>query len=203
MFFVLSKLVWFLFSPVNFAILLAGLSALLAFTRFARVGRWLGLLAVVALGLMAFSPLPRAVIRPLEDRFPQQDAAKGPVAGIVGLGGAVLVLGFVAAIHLVAATVVSVYYVGAIMLVGGIVSLLLGLLVLVLVVLAVGPLESLGWWSDAAVAWSTATASTRSTRSNICWAENSINTDFSTRAMGGLFSRILVELPILAESPAQ
>ena len=89
MFFILSKLVWFLFSPVNFAILLAGLSALLAFTRFARVGRWLGLLAVVALGLMAFSPLPRAVIRPLEDRFPQQDAAKGPVAGIVVLGGAV------------------------------------------------------------------------------------------------------------------
>jgi len=89
MFFVLSKLVWFVFSPVNFVILLAGLSALLAFTRFARPARWLGLLSVVALGLMAFSPLSRAVIRPLEDRFPQQDAAKGPVAGIVVLGGAI------------------------------------------------------------------------------------------------------------------
>ncbi|UZF94059.1 YdcF family protein [Bosea sp. NBC_00550] len=89
MFFVLSKLVWFVFSPVNFVILLAGLSALLAFTRFARAARWLGLLSVLALGLMAFSPLPRAVIRPLEDRFPQQDAAKGPVTGIVVLGGAV------------------------------------------------------------------------------------------------------------------
>ncbi|MGQ3031882.1 MAG: HdeD family acid-resistance protein, partial [Ferrovibrionaceae bacterium] len=42
----------------------------------------------------------------------------------VGLGVALLVLGFVAAIHLVAATVVSVYYVGAIMLVGGIVQLI-------------------------------------------------------------------------------
>ena len=89
MFFVFSKLVWFLFSPVNFAILLAGLAALLAFTRFARVGRWLGLVSVFALGLMAFSPLSRAVIRPLEDRFPQQDATKGPVTGIVVLGGAV------------------------------------------------------------------------------------------------------------------
>ncbi|QEL21383.1 YdcF family protein [Bosea sp. F3-2] len=89
MFFILSKLVWFVFSPVNFVILLAGLSALLAFTRFARPARWLGLLSVVVLGLMAFSPLSRAVIRPLEDRFPQQDAAKGPVTGIVVLGGAI------------------------------------------------------------------------------------------------------------------
>ncbi len=89
MFFILSKLVWFAFSPVNLAILLAGLAALLAFTRFARFGRWLGVLALLALSLMAFSPLPRIVIRPLENRFPQQDAAKGPVAGIVVLGGAI------------------------------------------------------------------------------------------------------------------
>ena len=41
------------------------------------------------LTLQAFSPLPRAVIRPLEDRFPRQDAAKGPVTGIVVLGGAI------------------------------------------------------------------------------------------------------------------
>jgi uncharacterized SAM-binding protein YcdF (DUF218 family) len=89
MFFTLSKLVWFVFSPVNLAILLAGLAALLAFTRFVRFGRWLGVLALLALSLMAFSPLPRSVIRPLENRFPQQDAAKGPVAGIVVLGGAI------------------------------------------------------------------------------------------------------------------
>lgn len=89
MFFVLSKLVWLVLSPVNFAILAAFLAALLAFTRFARAGRWLGLFSVIALVLMAFSPFPRAVIRPLEDRFPQQDAAKGPVAGIIVLGGAI------------------------------------------------------------------------------------------------------------------
>lgn len=89
MFFVLSKLVWFVFSPVNFVILLVGFAALLGFTRFARPARWLALSAAVSLGLMAFSPLARIVIRPLEDRFPQQDAAKGPVAGIVVLGGAI------------------------------------------------------------------------------------------------------------------
>jgi uncharacterized SAM-binding protein YcdF (DUF218 family) len=89
MFFTLSKLVWFVFSPVNLAILLALLAGLLAFTRFARPARWLGLLALLALALMAFSPLPRIVVRPLENRFPQQDVTKGPVDGIIILGGAI------------------------------------------------------------------------------------------------------------------
>lgn len=89
MFFILSKLVWFVFSPVNLAILAAAFAALLSFTRFARAARWLGLVAMAALLLMAFSPLPRLVVWPLENRFPQQDAAKGPVAGIVVLGGAI------------------------------------------------------------------------------------------------------------------
>lgn len=87
MFFTLSKLVWFAFSPVNLAILLAALAALFSFTRFARPARWLGAAALLSLLLMAFSPLPRIVVRPLEDRFPQQDAAKGPVAGVIVLGG--------------------------------------------------------------------------------------------------------------------
>jgi uncharacterized SAM-binding protein YcdF (DUF218 family) len=89
MFFLISKLVWFVLSPVNLLILLGALAAVLAFTRFARFGRWLGGFAMLGLLLLAFSPLPRAVIRPLEDRFPQQDAAKGPVAGIIVLGGAI------------------------------------------------------------------------------------------------------------------
>ena len=89
MFFALSKVVWFVLSPVNFAILLAGLSGLLAFTRFARPARWIGLISLVSLGLMAFSPLPRIVLRPLEDRFPQQDARTTPVTGIIVLGGAI------------------------------------------------------------------------------------------------------------------
>lgn len=89
MFFVLSKLVWFVLSPVNLSILLALLAALLAFTRLARMARWLGVTALGLLALMAFSPLPRLVMWPLENRFPQQDAARGPVAGIIVLGGAI------------------------------------------------------------------------------------------------------------------
>lgn len=89
MFFPVSKIVWFVLSPVNLAILLAALAAFLAFTRFARFGRRLGAVAMLGLLLMSFSPLPRIVIRPLENRFPQQDAAKEPVAGIIVLGGAI------------------------------------------------------------------------------------------------------------------
>ena len=89
MFFILSKLVWFVLSPVNLVILLAAFSGLLAFTRFARPARWLGGFALLALLAMAFSPLPRIIVRTLEDRFPQQAAAKGPVTGVVVLGGAI------------------------------------------------------------------------------------------------------------------
>lgn len=89
MFFTLSKIAWFVLSPVNLVILLAAFAGLLAFTRFARSARWLGLLALTGLVLLSFSPLPRMLVRPLEDRFPQQGAAKGPVAGVIVLGGAI------------------------------------------------------------------------------------------------------------------
>ncbi len=89
MFFPFSKIVWFVLSPVNFVILLAAFAAVLSFTRFAALGRRLGALAMLGVILLAFSPLPRILIRPLENRFPQQDVAKGPVDGIVVLGGAI------------------------------------------------------------------------------------------------------------------
>lgn len=89
MFFVLSKILWFLASPVNLAIGGLVLASLLAFTRFSGPGRWLGLICVFVLGLLAFSPLPRIVVRPLEDRFPQQAVNSGKVDGIIVLGGAI------------------------------------------------------------------------------------------------------------------
>jgi uncharacterized SAM-binding protein YcdF (DUF218 family) len=89
MFFVLSKILWFLASPVNLAIGGVALASLLAFTRFARPARWLGLFCVGVLVLLAFSPLPRILVRPLEDRFPQQAVNSGKVDGIIVLGGAI------------------------------------------------------------------------------------------------------------------
>jgi uncharacterized SAM-binding protein YcdF (DUF218 family) len=89
MFFVLSKILWFLASPVNLAIGGLVLASLLAFTRFSGPWRWLGLICVFVLGLLAFSPLPRIVVRPLEDRFPQQAVNSGKVDGIIVLGGAI------------------------------------------------------------------------------------------------------------------
>ena len=89
MFFALSKILWFLASPVNLAIVGLMLASLLAFTRFSGPGRWLGLICVAVLGLLAFSPLPRIVVRPLEDRFPQQAVNSGKVDGIIVLGGAI------------------------------------------------------------------------------------------------------------------
>jgi uncharacterized SAM-binding protein YcdF (DUF218 family) len=89
MFFVLSKILWFLASPVNLAIGGLVLASLLAFTRFSGSGRWLGLVCVFVLGLLAFSPLARIIVRPLEDRFPQQAVNSGKVDGIIVLGGAI------------------------------------------------------------------------------------------------------------------
>lgn len=89
MFFTLSKILWFLLSPVNLSLALALLAAVLAFTRLARFARWLGLGAVTILVLLAFSPLPRALVRPLEDRFPQQAIGSARIDGVIVLGGAV------------------------------------------------------------------------------------------------------------------
>ena len=89
MFFALSKIVWFLASPVNLAIGGLALASLLAFTRFARPARWLGLICAAVLVALAFSPLTRILMRPLEDRFPQQAVHSGKVDGIIVLGGAI------------------------------------------------------------------------------------------------------------------
>ena len=51
--------------------------------------RWLGLFCAAVLVALAFSPLPRILMRPLEDRFPQQAVHSGKVDGIIVLGGAI------------------------------------------------------------------------------------------------------------------
>jgi uncharacterized SAM-binding protein YcdF (DUF218 family) len=90
MFFVLSKLFWFIAAPTNQMVILLCCGALLTLSRWNRFGRWITGAAVIGLVLIAASPLPRALVRPLEDRFaqvPETDIRK--IDGIVVLGGAI------------------------------------------------------------------------------------------------------------------
>ena len=88
MFFVLSKVLWFLTAPSNLLLLLVLAGAGLGL-RWRRLG--LGLCAASALVLLAggLSPLAALLFAPLEDRFPRYRDDGTPVAGIVVLGGGV------------------------------------------------------------------------------------------------------------------
>ncbi len=89
MFFVVSKIAGIvLFHPLNFLLFLGLLGLLLTLTRYARIGRFVAVLAAVLLLVAAFSPLSALLLRPLEDRFPQPPADMLAPTGIVVLGGA-------------------------------------------------------------------------------------------------------------------
>jgi uncharacterized SAM-binding protein YcdF (DUF218 family) len=89
MFFIASKIFWFVAEPLTLAIIVGILGILLGFTRFARAGRALMAGAIIALAAGLFTPLGLLVLRPLEDRFPQPPADIRAPAGIIVLGGAV------------------------------------------------------------------------------------------------------------------
>jgi len=90
MFFVVSKLVWFLASPLHFLLIVLGVGLIFSgrpiFGR--SLGRPLAIAAATGLALMAFSPLGALLLRPLEDRFPAQSSIMAPPKGIIVLGGA-------------------------------------------------------------------------------------------------------------------
>ena len=87
--FVLSKIVLFLLNPgVWLALLLIGGSALL-WTRWRRAGRWILTAASLFIAVVSVLPVGLAMTGVLEDRFPVVHGLKGPVDGIVVLGGAV------------------------------------------------------------------------------------------------------------------
>ncbi len=88
MFFVLSKVLWFLTAPSNLLLLLVLLGAGLAL-RWRRLGLGLSAAAGLILLVGGLSPLASLVFGPLEDRFPAFRDDGAPVAGIVVLGGAV------------------------------------------------------------------------------------------------------------------
>jgi uncharacterized SAM-binding protein YcdF (DUF218 family) len=92
-FFVPAKVLWFLLQPSSllFGVVVAG--ALLAPTRWYRLGRRLAWGGAVALLVCGLTPLGDVLIRPLETRFPRADIAPPaggsarPIAGIIVLGG--------------------------------------------------------------------------------------------------------------------
>ena len=89
MFFILSKAFGFFVwsSNIFMAIGLAGL--VLLCTRFTRLASWLIVTSLVLIAIAGFSPLGTALILPLEQRFPQWDASRGPPDGLVVLGGVI------------------------------------------------------------------------------------------------------------------
>jgi uncharacterized SAM-binding protein YcdF (DUF218 family) len=88
MFFVASKIFWFVAEPVSLAIVVGVLGLLLGFTRFARAGRALTAGAIIVLAAGLLTPLGALILRPLEDRFPPPPANISAPAGIIVLGGA-------------------------------------------------------------------------------------------------------------------
>ncbi len=89
MFFVLSKTLGYLLLPTNFLIAIGVVGAVLMATRFASLGRKLVIATVLLLVICGLSPLGKALLYPLEQRFPQWDATRGAPDGIIILGGSI------------------------------------------------------------------------------------------------------------------
>ncbi len=89
-FFVLSKLLAFFTQPSKLIVLLGLVGLALTRTRFARAGWRLAAGSLVLLGLIGFLPLGRALMLPLENRFPPWDSTGAAPAGIIVLGGAII-----------------------------------------------------------------------------------------------------------------
>ncbi|MEZ5841069.1 MAG: YdcF family protein [Hyphomicrobiales bacterium] len=87
MFFYLSKVIWFFLQPSALLVSLVIIGTALAFTRFARLGRRVSVVAAVGLFAAGFLPLSSALYLPLENRFARPADDGRPVTGIVILGG--------------------------------------------------------------------------------------------------------------------
>jgi uncharacterized SAM-binding protein YcdF (DUF218 family) len=87
MFFIVSKIFWFLAAPLHFSLicLCVGLAAASRWS----FGKPLAIFGAALLALMSFSPIGALLLRPLEDRFPPQSEIRTPPKGIIVLGGSV------------------------------------------------------------------------------------------------------------------
>lgn len=95
MFFVVSKIFWFVAQPLNLAILLIATGLLLVRLGRRRTGLAALGTALAILVLATWTSLGAILLNPLEERYQRPDPAPGDVAGIVVLGG-----GFEGAINL-------------------------------------------------------------------------------------------------------
>lgn len=96
MFFYLSKIFWFFAQPLNFSILLMGLTFIALILAWRRTAMLTAACAFLILGLGAWTSLGAILMHPLEDRFQRPASLPERVDGIVVLGG-----GFEAGINLV------------------------------------------------------------------------------------------------------
>lgn len=91
-FFLLSKIIWFLITPSNLlAIAIVVGLGLMRWKRFAILGRRLAITAGAILAIIVVVPVGNLMVRSLEQRFPEWSGCTGvdsqPVAGVILLGG--------------------------------------------------------------------------------------------------------------------
>ena len=89
MFFIVSKILGFFALPSNAILMVGLLGVALLWTKRTRAGRAVVTASIVLLAAFGLLPLGKALIEPLEDRFPPWDAGRGAPDGIVVLGGAI------------------------------------------------------------------------------------------------------------------
>lgn len=88
MFFVLSKVLWFVIQPLNLMVLLLIGSALASWRGMAGTARWMRLLAMLGLIAPIVLPIDKWLLVPLEQRFSAPNPMPQQVDGVILLGGA-------------------------------------------------------------------------------------------------------------------
>ena len=87
MFFTLSKIIWWLITPLHALVVCLVIGVIALWARRPRLGRALVTFATVMIVLIGATPLAQLVLRPLEQWHPARELADAP-HGIVLLGGA-------------------------------------------------------------------------------------------------------------------
>jgi len=88
MFFVTSKIFWWLLAPLQALILLQTIGLFCLWSNRPRLGRWLIAASTAAMVGVTFLPVPEMVLRPLEQWIPPPSRLPDEIDGIVLLGGA-------------------------------------------------------------------------------------------------------------------